>query len=766
MASSAGRGRSPLSPLLGCLLLAAFSLLRSVCGAAEPQLQPLPPLDVATYNYTSFQDGNGNGNSRAQAELAFSREARIYQGALQVTPDTGNAGSYLDIMVNKSGSVLLTRRFTLWRRLDDRNKRLPAAAVPPPRGNGTAAAAGNGTGPPLVQVVSFNTTFSINVFHLPDSSPLPGEGLAFAILPSRDGPPPGSHGGYLGLTNSTLESAGPSATRFVAVELDTLKQDYDPNDNHIGLNVGSVVSTKTSNLTGLLFPIATNKTTATNYTVWIEYDGVARQISVYFDIRGKPRPSSPVLASPLDLSEHVPEQGYIGFTASTGTNFELNCVLDWSLEIEVIPERKSNTWLIIVAVVVPVGVAAVAVAAFFLTRSLRARRNMERRQERLGHQLSNLPGMPRVFEYEKLKKATRNFDEKLQLGKGGYGVVYRGMLPADARVEGTAAMEVAVKRFIRDDSKGVNDFLAEVQIINRLRHKNIVPLIGWCYKKGQLLLVYEYMPNGSLDQHLFRRGVHEQRPFLSWESRYAIVRDVAAGLHYVHHEYTHMVLHRDIKASNVLLDASFRARLGDFGLARVLDHGRNSFTDLNVAGTRGFIAPEYSVGHKASRQTDVFAFGALVLEVVTGQYALRGDDPRCPLLTDWVWQMHGRGALLGAVDQGLGTAGFDGDEAGRLLLLALACSSPNPGDRPTMAEVLQVLDKASPPPEVPPFKPQFVWPPEGGAHFDISDIEMSTATMSGITTTGNNGGSSTAMATQDTAPNSSEGYFPVLSSGR
>ncbi|CAL5005323.1 unnamed protein product [Urochloa decumbens] len=760
-ARGGGRGRSPLSPLLVCLL--AFSFLFATTYAAEPpQLQPLPPLDVATYNYTSFPDG---GN--AQAELAFSSVARIYQGALQVTPDTGNIGSYLDVMVNKSGSVLLDRRFTLWRRLDDANKRQPAAAaVPPPTppggSNGTAGN-GNGTGssPPLVQVVSFNTTFSINVFHLPDSSPLPGEGLAFAILPSRDGPPPGSHGGFLGLTNATLQGtpAAAAANRFVAVELDTLKQDYDPNDNHVGLNVGSVVSTKTASLTG--FPIATNKTTAKNYTVWIHYDGVGRRISVYFDVRGNPRPAAPVLESELDLSEHVPEQGYIGFAASTGTNFELNCVLDWSLEIEVIPEKKSNTWLIIVAVVVPVGVAAVAVAAFFLARSIRARRNMERRQERLGHQLSNLPGMPRVFEYEKLKKATRNFDEKLQLGKGGYGVVYRGTIPAidDPRTEAT--MEVAVKRFIRDDSRGVSDFLAEVQIINRLRHKNIVPLIGWCYKKGQLLLVYEYMPNGSLDQHLFRRGVHEQRPFLSWESRYAIVRDVAAGLHYVHHEYTHMVLHRDIKASNVLLDGSFRARLGDFGLARVLDHGRNSFTDLNVAGTHGFIAPEYSVGHKASRQTDVFAFGALVLEVVTGQYALRVNDLRCPLLTDWVWQMHGRGALLGAVDQGLGTAGFDGDEAGRLLLLALACSSPNPGERPTMAEVLQVLDKASPPPEVPPFKPQFVWPPEGGAHFDLSDIEMT-----GATTSGNGGGSSTAMATQDTAHSSSEGYFPVLSSGR
>ncbi|PUZ52219.1 hypothetical protein GQ55_6G252800 [Panicum hallii var. hallii] len=741
-ACGGGRGRSPLSPLLACLVAVFLLLLSAAAGRAEAQLQPLPPLAVATYNYTSFQAGN----SREAAELVYSKDARVYQGALQVTPDTGNAGTYRDIMVNKSGSVLLRRRFNLWRRVDD-------------GGNATASQQA-----PRVQVVSFNATFSMNVYQLTAASP--GEGLTFVIAPSRDEPPPGSYGGYLGLTNSTLEAAGPAANRFVAVEFDTLKQSYDPDDNHVGLNIGSVVSNKTASLAG--FRIATNETTATNYTVWIQYDGAARHMSVYMDIRGRPKPPSPVLESPLDLSLYVPETAYLGFSASTGTSFELNCILDWSLSIEIIPDKKSRTWIIIVAVVVPVSVAAVAVAAFFLTKKLRARRSMERRQGRLEHQLTNLPGMPRGFEYEKLRKATRNFDERLRLGKGGYGMVYKGVLPADdARSEG---MSVAVKRFIRDDSRGVSDFLAEVQIINRLRHKNIVPLIGWCYKKGQLLLVYEYMPNGSLDQHLFRRGVtDEQRPPLSWERRYAVVVDVAAGLHYVHHEYTHMVLHRDVKASNVLLDASFRARLGDFGLARVLEHDRNSFTDLNVAGTRGFIAPEYFVGHKASRQTDVFAFGALVLEVVTGQYALRAD-PRCPVLADWVWQMHGRGALLGAVDQSLGTAGFDHDEAARLLLLALACSSPNPGDRPTMPQVMQVLSKASPPPEVPPFKPQFVWPPEGGAHFELSDIEVSTT--SGAT---GNGGASSAMATQDTssdsfhphtAPNSSEGYFPALSSGR
>lgn len=450
-----GRGRSPL---LGCLLVVVSLLcLRAmVCRAQEPgQLQPLPALEVATYNYTSFQEGN----SKEQRELAFSREARIYKGAIQVSPDTANVGSYQDIMVNKSGSVLLQRRFTMWRHVDV-----------------DGGGGGNGSATSRVQVVSFNSTFSINVFHLPDSSPRPGEGLTFVVAPSRDEPPPGSYGGYLGLTNATLESspAARARNRFVAVEFDTTKQDYDPSDNHVGLNVGSVVSDKTANLTA--FRIATNSSSPKNYTAWVEYDGEARHVSVYIGVRGEPKPASPVLDSPLDLSEHVPEQAYVGFTASTGTDFELNCILDWTLSIEVIPEKKSTTWVVIVAVVVPVTVVAVGVAAFFLARKLRARRSMERRQERLEQQLSNLPGMPRGFAYDKLKKATRNFDERLRLGKGGYGMVYKGVLPADeARPE---AMDVAVKRFIRDDGKDVTDFLQEVDIINRLRHKNIVPLIG------------------------------------------------------------------------------------------------------------------------------------------------------------------------------------------------------------------------------------------------------------------------------------------------
>ncbi|XP_072150824.1 probable L-type lectin-domain containing receptor kinase S.5, partial [Setaria viridis] len=208
---------------------------------------------------------------------------------------------------------------------------------------------------------------------------------------------------------------------------------------------------------------------------------------------------------------------------------------------------------------------------------------------------------------------------------------------------------------------------------------------GWSYTKGEPLLIYEYMPNGSLDQHLFcRSGALQQHPthIHRWDTRYNIVKDIATRLHYVHHEYEPIVLHRDIKASNVMVDSTFQARLGDFGLACVVAEGKNSYTDI-----------------------------------------------------DWVWQLHQEAdTLLDAVDPILTTNGFEAHDAKRLLLLGLACSSPNPSDRPTMMEALHIITKSAPPPEVPLEKPRFVWPPEeghslsSGYNTELSIVESSLIT--------------------------------------
>lgn len=240
-----------------------------------------------------------------------------------------------------------------------------------------------------------------------------------------------------------------------------------------------------------------------------------------------------------------------------------------------------------------------------------------------------------------------------------------------------------------------------------LLHFVTTNIVGWSYHGGEPLLIFELMPNGSLDQHLF----HPRTPILTWETRYGIVRDIATGLHYIHHEYENTVLHRDIKASNVLLDSTFGARLGDFGIACTVPLDRNSVTGL--AGTQGYIAPEYACSYRATRETDIYAFDVVVLEIVTGRRALDRDVSSEGHITDWIWRFHWEGKLLDAVDPVLAMVGFDDDDAKRLMLLGLACTNPNPSDRPSMTEVVQVITKFKLPPTVPLEKPTFVWPPQG-----------------------------------------------------
>jgi serine/threonine protein kinase len=234
------------------------------------------------------------------------------------------------------------------------------------------------------------------------------------------------------------------------------------------------------------------------------------------------------------------------------------------------------------------------------------------------------------------------------------------------------------------------------------------------------------MPNGSLDQHLF--GPAAGRPLLGWELRYSIVQGVASALHYLHDEYDQRVVHRDLKASNILLDAAFGARLGDFGLARAIEAGKTSYIDEaaggGVHGTVGYIAPECFHTEKATRESDVYAFGAVVLEVVCGR------RPRCDIdgfhfLVDWVWRLHRDGRALEAVDARLAGA-FDRGQAERLLLLGLACSHPTPAERPRTPAIQQILLGSVPPPAVPPFKPSFVWPATDDAGLDTASTTAGT----------------------------------------
>nr|CAB3483469.1 unnamed protein product [Digitaria exilis] len=629
--------------------------------------------NVTVFTFSRFDEANRGAN------VTVAGDANINGGALQITPDTtNNPSAYL---THKSGRVLYSTPFKLWHLLD------PTAAAAG-EGNATAGEVND----KKVVVASFTTVFTINIYR-PNKAE-PAEGFAFVIAPDAGDPPAGSSGGYLGLTNVTTD--GNATNHLVAVELDTEKQSYDPDDNHVGLNVNSVVSVANASLKP--FGIEISPANPTNYTVWIDYDGAKRHISVFMAVAGKPKPwRSPVLAAPLDLAATVAEWSYFGFSASTGSKYQLNCVLAWNMTVDKLPsddlgngDAKKRKRMLGLAIGVPVGVTVLAAAAAAVLFVCVARRRKvtggEDGSAITGTMIRSLAGGPREFEYREIRKATNNFDEKMKLGQGGYGVVYRGVVACDHTSPGGhgGTVEVAVKKFSRASTQGQNDFLAELSIINRLRHKHLVRLLA---------------------------------------------------LHYLHNEYDQRVIHRDLKASNIMLDASFNARLGDFGLARAIETDKTSYTDEaaggGVHGTVGYIAPECFHTEKATRESDVYAFGAVVLEVVAGR------RPRCDVegfhfLVDWVWRLHRDGSVLDAVDGRLDGV-FDGEQAERLLLLGLACSHPIPGERPKTPAIQQVLMGALPPPVVPPFKPSFVWPAMDGGIETMSTTAGTTTSQLSLT---------------------------------
>lgn len=238
------------------------------------------------------------------------------------------------------------------------------------------------------------------------------------------------------------------------------------------------------------------------------------------------------------------------------------------------------------------------------------------------------------------------------------------------------------------------------------------------------------MPNGSLEKHLYDSCNPNT---LHWRHRYKILIGVASALHYLHNEYDQKVVHRDLKASNILLDSDYNARLGDFGLARALDNEKNSYADQElggVAGTMGYVAPECFHTGKATPESDVYGFGAVVLEVISGRtpgVKIHHDDQYYSLV-DWVWMLHREGRHQEAVDEQLYND-YDVDEAKRLLLLGLACSHPIASERPQTPAIYQIISGNLPTPHVPPFRPVFTWPSMAGT-FSSSDETFSSNTFS------------------------------------
>lgn len=557
---------------------------------------------------------------------------------------------------------------------------------------------------------SFSTRFAFSIENVNPTSY--GDGLAFFI--SHNNRTLGSPGGYLGLVNSSQLTKN----RFVAVEFDT-RQDLhfaDPDGNHVGLDIDSLISIKTAN------PMlkAIDLKSGNVITAWIDYVNEQRKMEVFLSYSSF-KPDQPILTVDVDLSDYLKDSMFVGFSASTEGSTELHYIDNWTFQTlgfhpvrpRIHPHNMSENT---VPLTPPIPVSnsqnrhnkriglglGIGFPAFFCAvlvafglvsvkkwRGLKTEKSLK----------AELITGPRQFSYRELKSATRGFHQSRILGHGAFGTVYKAFFVDSGSIS-------AVKRS-RHAHEGKTEFLSELSIIACLRHKNLVQLQGWCVEKGELLLVYEFMPNGSLDNVLYHDSDNVNP--LKWPYRYNIAVGLASALTYLHQECEQQVIHRDIKTSNIMLDAGYNARLGDFGLARLMDHDKSPVSTL-TAGTMGYLAPEYLQYGKATEKTDVFSYGVVILELACGRRPIEREweSQKMVNLVDWVWKLYSGGNIVAAADERM-RGEFEESEMKRLLLVGLSCSNPDSSERPSMRRVLQILNNEAEPVVVPKKKPSLTF---------------------------------------------------------
>ncbi|GJY70839.1 probable LRR receptor-like serine/threonine-protein kinase [Tanacetum coccineum] len=285
------------------------------------------------------------------------------------------------------------------------------------------------------------------------------------------------------------------------------------------------------------------------------------------------------------------------------------------------------------------------------------------------------------YSLRQIKAATNNFDSANKIGEGGFGPVYKGVL--------SDGSEIAVKQLSAKSKQGNREFVTEIGMISGLQHPNLVKLYGCCIEGNQMLLIYEYLINNSLARALF--GKENQRLNLDWATRQKICIQVARGLAYLHEESVLKIVHRDIKATNVLLDKDLNAKISDFGLAR-LDEEENTHISTRIAGTIGYMAPEYAMRGYLTDKADVYSFGIVALEIVSGKSNTNyRPKEEFVYLLDWAYVLQEQGNLLELVDPSLGSH-YSKEEAMRMLNIALICSNPSPTLRPAMSKVVSMLE--------------------------------------------------------------------------
>ncbi|KAL5560378.1 hypothetical protein UlMin_036589 [Ulmus minor] len=564
------------------------------------------------------------------------------------------------------------------------------------------------------ETASFTCRFSFSIVPSPLCSS--GDGIAFLIAPNADSF--SSVKGFMGLP----EPAITVQDSFFAVEFDT---SFDPlladvNGNHVGVDVNRAVSIVSVDV----IPRGIDLRSGREITAWIDYRDAMKMVRVWIGY-SKNRPPAPILVAQIDLSRLFKEFMYVGFSGSNGHGSATHIVHQWrfktygfvpslvpidivdegeclicsSEELEVKP--SSNGRMKIGEMVLGLGglvafvfsiFAIVGVLSFILIKKRRSKAKTRAETFSSRYRMNKVPSRLSLGD---IKTATMGFDRSKIVGEGASATIYKGSLPF--------AGEVAVKRFERPNGIDCvrNPFSTEfATMVGYLRHKNLVQLQGWCCEGTELVLVYEYMSNGSLDRILHKKT--KSSIVLPWKQRMNIVLGVASALAYLHEECERQIIHRDVKSCNILLDSEFNAKLGDFGLAEVYDHSSITRNATIPAGTMGYLAPEYVYSGVPTVKTDVFSFGVVVLEVGSGRRPVEDDGS---VVGDWVWELWEKGKLMEAADLKL-MGKFDAGEMERMLTVGLACVHPNHVKRPTVKEAARVLRGEAPLPLLPPKKPK------------------------------------------------------------